>query len=317
MRIHIDLSGRLKLDNLLDEALARELESVAADAAAGAGELLLGYFGRPIEVEYKDEKAERDPVTRADKESQEYLRDAILRRFPDHEVLGEEDSEKDEAPSSEFLWVLDPLDGTTNFLSGLPVYGVCVGVLHRGVPVAGALFLPLPGDGGGRVLRARKGGGAWDGDARVSVRQQDEPQPSRLVGLPGSFGGMFRVERPLRGKLGEPRVTGSIAYELGLAACGVFQYVVLGGPRIWDVAAGVLIVMEAGGSVLVRRGGGQGWMPLQTLGPSWDDRPPSLKDIRNWSRPMIAGSPKVVSFVVENLRRRYPLRARLRRLLGR
>ena len=304
----------MTLDRPLDETLAKELESVAAGAARGAGELLRGYFGGPIEVDYKDKKKERDPVTRADKEAQAYLKDAILDRFPDHEVLGEEDPERDEVPSSDFLWVLDPLDGTTNFVNGLPVYGVSVGVLHRGIPVAGALLLPWPGEAAGRVLHARRGGGAWAEDTPIAAPQQDAPRPNRLTGLPGSFGGAFRVQGPLRGKLGEPRVTGSIAYELGLAAFGVFQYVLLGGPRIWDVAAGVLIVMEAGGSVLIRPAGERGWRALETLGPAWDDGPPSLKTLRAWSRPMIAGTPDVAAFVAENLKRRYSLRARVRRL---
>ena len=300
----------------LDETLAQELESLAADAARGAGELLQGYFGGPMRVDYKDEKKERDPVTQADTAAQEYLRDTILRRFPDHEVLGEEDAERDEAPSSDFLWVLDPLDGTTNFLNGLPVYAVSVGVLHRGAPAAGALFLPWAGESPGRVIHARRGGGAWDGDAPVVLSPQDGPRPNRLTGLPGSFGGAFGVRRPLRGKLGEPRVTGSIAYELGMAATGVFQYVLLGAPKLWDVAAGVLVVAESGGAVLVgpeRRGP---WRALETLGPSWDGGRPSLKALRGWSRSMIAGHPDVAQFVAGNLRRRRSWRGRVRRLLA-
>ena len=267
-------------------------------------------------MDYKDEKKERDPVTQADKESQEYLRDRILARFPDHEVLGEEDAEREEAVSSDFLWVLDPLDGTTNFLNGLPVYAVSVGVLHRGQPAAAALFLPWPGEASGRVLHARRGGGTWDGDAPIAPSPQDGPRPNRLTGLPGSFGGAFRVRRPLRGKLGEPRVTGSIAYELGMAATGVFQYVLLGAPKLWDVAAGVLVAAESGGSVLVGPERGGPWRPLETLGPSWDGGRPSLKALRGWSRPIVAGRPEVAQFVAGNLVRRRSFRGRLRRLLA-
>ena len=306
----------MTLDTPLDEDLAQEMESVAAGAALGAGKLLQGYLGGPMGVDYKDEKKERDPVTQADREAQEYLKDAILGRFPDHEVLGEEDSERDGAPSSDFLWVLDPLDGTTNFLNGLPVYAVSVGVLHRGVPAAAALFLPWPAESGGRVLRARRGGGAWDGDVRLVLSPQDAPRPNRLTGLPGSFGGTFRARPPLRGKLGEPRVTGSIAYELGMAATGVFQYVLLGAPKLWDVAAGVLVVAEAGGAVLVGPRGRGSWQALDTLGPSWDDGPPDLKALRGWSRSIVAGSPEVAEFVARNLARRRSLCRVVRRLLA-
>ena len=124
------------------------------------------------------------------------------------------------------------------------------------------------------------------------------------------------MRRPLRGKLGEPRVTGSIAYELGMAATGVFQYVLLGAPKLWDVAAGVLVVAESGGSVLVGPERGGPWRPLETLGPSWDGGRPSLKALRGWSRAIVAGRPEVAQFVAGNLVRRRSLRGRLRRLLA-
>ena len=116
-----------------------------------------------------------------------------------------------EAPAADVLWVLDPLDGTTNFLNGLPVYAVSIGVLYRGTPVAGALFVPWPGSNGGVVLHARRGGGARMEDEALSVLDGDAPEAGRLTGLPASFGARFRVGSGLRRQPGEVRVTGSIA----------------------------------------------------------------------------------------------------------
>ena len=156
------------MEGLVDQRALAEIEAKAVELAGEVGKIVQGCFGVPMEIEYKDEM-KRDPVTSVDKESQAYLYEAISRYFPDHDILGEEGSHSEEASASDFLWVLDPLDGTTNFLSGLPVYAVSIGVLHRGTPVAGALFIPWPGKDAGYVLHARKGAGAWKGEERISM----------------------------------------------------------------------------------------------------------------------------------------------------
>ena len=94
------------------------IESAAVEFAQGAGDLLAGHFGRAISVEYKD-KAQQDPVTAADKETQAYLERRIAERFPEHGILGEEDdaSADGDRLAPDILWVLDPLDGTTNFMN--------------------------------------------------------------------------------------------------------------------------------------------------------------------------------------------------------
>ena len=228
-----------------DDTLLEEIEVLATNLAREAGAMLAAYFGRPLEVEYKDDK-ERDPVTAVDKESQEFIARGVAERFPDHGLLGEE-GEEDSDPAPEFVWVVDPLDGTRNFICGLPVYACSIGVMHRGVPVAGAIFTPWPDqEDGGVVLHARRGGGAYlEGDA-ISVFQADEPKRNWLAALPGSFGAMYRFGKPMRGKVGEVRVAGSIAYELAMTARGVLQYSVTTGPRLWDVVAGAVLVTGGG-----------------------------------------------------------------------
>jgi len=303
------------MEILQDESLVMEIEAKAVEMAGQAGRVLMEQFGKSVEVEYKD-KEHQDPVTSADKESQAYLVQAISQQFPDHGIVGEEDSEGAETPASDFLWVLDPLDGTTNFIGGLPIYAVSIGVLHRGMPLAAALFIPWPGEKGGTVLHARSGGGAFLDGEPLSTPQSNGPEANRLTGLPASFGSRFRPRKGLRRRVGSVRVTGSIAYELALTACGTFQYVIIGGPKIWDVAAGVLIVTEAGGRVLGWDRTSRRWEPVTRLGPSWESGPPSLNEIRNWTSPLIAGSSQVAPFVAANLQgRRTPLSARFRRLV--
>ena len=214
------------LSETLTESLKKEIEEAAVQFARGAGEILAGYFGKQITVEFKD-KEQRDPVTTADKACQEYLTREISQRFPGHGILGEEVDEKkaegdaspsepvgasdkaqtdqkdkDDLPSPDFLWVLDPLDGTTNFLNGLPVYASSIGVLHRGWPVAAALYIPWPNPAGGCVLHCHKGGGCFADGVPMAVYDSEEPVPNRLVGLPGSFSQLARFGPKVRSKAG-------------------------------------------------------------------------------------------------------------------
>ena len=310
-----------------DDVLACEIEAAAVEMAQGAGDILAAHFGRKISIEYKD-KEERDPVTEVDKACQDYLVGEINRRFPDHSILGEEQSEEEakkakedsgatDPPCGDFLWVLDPLDGTTNFLNGLPVYAVSVGVLHKGRPLAGALFIPWPKPGGGFVLHCRQGGGCFAGEDPVEVYKSDEPVNNRLAGLPGHFSYFTKYGKGLRGKSGEPRTTGSIAYELAMTACGVMQYAVFGAPRMWDMAAGALAVMEAGGTVMTRSPKEKGWHVMESFVPTWQEKPPTLKELRRWAAPLVVGNNKVAPLLAANLRSRFHPMAKVRRITRR
>ena len=294
-----------------DDALLAEIEARAVQLAQGAGELLAGYFGGNLDVQYKDDNR-RDPVTEADREAQAFLERGIAASFPDHGVLGEEDEEKDtdaSLPANDFLWVLDPLDGTKNFLHGIPVYACSVGVLYRGAPVVGAVYTPWPEDGGGVVHHARRGGGAFTNGAPIHVVELDSPQGNQLVTIPGSFHWLYRFAPPMRGKTGDPRVTGSIAYELILVARGATQYMYTSNPHLWDIAGGVAVALEAGASLMLgRRAAGPlgmfpslDWQESNTLIPAWNSGQTTIQDLRRWASPLVLGSPPVAQFTANNL----------------
>ena len=300
-----------------DDAIARDIEAAAVGFARGAGALLSEHFGRPLSVEYKD-TAQQDPVTSADKETQEYLVNQITERFPEHGILGEEDdADADgEKRAADFLWVLDPLDGTTNFMNGLPVYASSIGVLYRGRPLVGAVFIPWPSAGDGVVVHSRVGGGAFRDSEPVSVYQTDRLRGDRLVGLPGSFGASTRMGKGLKGQpLGQLRVTGSIAYELALTAMGVLQFAIIGAPRMWDMLGGAIAVQEAGGTVMTRLSGRRQWHPMDSLVPTWDEQAPTMAALRKWVAPLVAANPTLAPLIANNLlRRRRPVRSMWRRM---
>ena len=285
------------------------LAAIAAQFARGAGEILLGLFGKRVEVDYKN-KAKTDPVSEADTASQEFLTKAIAAKFPGHGVFGEEKpKDKDEARREgerevpDYLWVLDPLDGTKNFLNGLPIWGCSVGVLLRGRPVAGAVFTPEPGpDGGGTIYRASEGGGAFRDGHPIRVAGDEQPTGKLIASLPGSHWTQFRPTGPLKSGLGEVRAPGSMAYELALVARGGLHYALFGAPSIWDVAAGVLIVREAGGTPLVRRDGTDRWETLESFFPP-ERLPKNIDAARRWRRSLLAGNPALCKFISANIRK--------------
>ena len=293
----------------LNNDLAR-IENAAVDMARDAGDILARYFGGNLDIQYKD-KGRNDPVTNADREVQDFLVGEIARSFPDHGILGEEDEDRksvDRARAPDFLWVLDPLDGTKNFLHGLPAYACSIGVLYRGEPVVGAVFTPWPNSRGGVVHHARRGGGAFADDTPIRVAELEGPRNDQLVTLPGSFDWLYRFDKPMRGRTGDHRVTGSIAYELVLLARGVTQYMYTSHPHLWDVAGGVAVAMEAGASVMVgrRKSGPLGllpsidWTESSSLVESWDEKV-TIGQLRRWARPLVLASPPVARFVSANL----------------
>ncbi len=297
----------------LEEALLVDIEAHAVELARGAGRILSDRFGKTLQIEYKDD-AERDPVTEVDKEAQRFIGEGILGRFPEHGIVGEEDSgESDSDAAPDFVWVLDPLDGTKNFIGGLPIFASSIGVLHQGLPIAGAIFIPWPGDSGGVVVHGRLGGGAFSGEERLSVFDAPESKGNQLITLPGSFDGGRRFGKAMRGKIGETRVTGSTAFDMVMAAKGVLQYSITTGPRLWDVAAGAVIIAEAGGAVISTGRRGR-WRPVGSFVPSWQSGKTTYEECRKWSSPLIFGGPEAAEFVASNLKRRTRvLRSRRRR----
>ena len=294
-----------------DDSTLATIEDRAVRMAHQAGQTLMGYFGESLDIDFKDE-AESDPVTNVDREVQGDLVRAISEAFPEHGIVGEEDEDAGEGLAPDYVWVLDPLDGTKNFMNGLPVFASSIGVLHQGRPVAGAVYIPWPGETDGVVLHARRGGGTYADGGRITLTDDPEPLPSRLTTLPESFRGAFRFGAPLQGRTGEVRTIGSIVYELAMVARGVVQYSLTGAPHLWDAAAGSVLVAEAGGLVMTgerRRSrlplvpDGLLWSELDSFFPGWDEGV-TLDRMRKWRGPMLCGSPRLTRYVADNLRAR-------------
>jgi myo-inositol-1(or 4)-monophosphatase len=294
-----------------------EFEAAAVELAQAAGEQALTAFRGKLQLEFKGSKQD-DPVTILDRTLETFFREELQRRFPSHGVLGEEHAE-DIAPDAEYVWVLDPIDGTANFAAGLPVWGISIGLLQRGVPVAGCIFVPVgPGLEPGSY-HARAGHGACFETRPVHVLgRQDER--GQVMGMPGDYLRAFRVRRPApktprpARALPDARTLGSCTGELVLIASGTLRAGIFIKPSIWDVAAGARIVLEAGGSVLTWQEGR--WQPFERFEPKPPAKGNGPPTLRNWGQPLLLGAPDAVERITARLAWHPRLPMRLRKLLG-
>lgn len=284
----------------IDSATLRQIETDAVSFARAAGGLLRKRFRTALEVEYKS-RGNRDPVSIADKESEEFLTSAIHAAYPSHCVLGEEGNDL-EGTDQDMLWVLDPLDGTVNFLNGLPFFAVSIGVLHRGAPVAAAIYVPASPLVEEGVFHTRMGSPSYLEDDPITVTPNPRPEASQLSSLPAMFWRQMAFQGELRNGLGEVRALGSIAVEAALTAAGSMQYAVFNGPKIWDVAAAVLLVKNAGGLTLTRSSSGQPWLPLERFEPHSPAKD-VLDGFRRWSQTIVVANPELAWSVAESMRR--------------
>ncbi len=229
----------------------RECREVAERAAREAGGLLLGMYGKVA----AREKRPGDLVTEADSASQRRIAEILASAFPGHTLLAEEDGAEPD-PENPWRWVVDPLDGTTNFAHGFPFWCVSIALEHRGELVVGVIHNPITG----QIFAATKGQGA-----RLDGRPMAVSPAARLrdaliaTGLPTPFepdaDRNLAIIRRMSTGTHSIRRTGSTALNLAYVAAGAFDVFYATSIHPWDVAAGVVLVREAGGRVSSLSGG--------------------------------------------------------------
>lgn len=228
-----------------------EFAEACRTAAKTGGQVLLAMQGK-----FKTrEKAPADLVTEADVASQEAIRDFVLSKFPSHAFVGEEDLEGAAASDSEYTWVVDPLDGTTNYVHGMENYSVSVALLHHQEVIAAAVHDPNRD----RCFHATLGGGAFRNDERLHVSEVTELGQAMVA---ASFPPMVQRESAEVTRFLEVLVRcqalrrlGSAALNLCYVASGCLDAYWATSVKKWDVAAGLLLVSEAGGVVSNLEGG--------------------------------------------------------------
>jgi myo-inositol-1(or 4)-monophosphatase len=224
---------------------------VAIETAREAGAILLAEFARPQQIAYKGEV---DLVTEADRRSEQAIVARLRSHFPKHAIIAEEGGSQGDRAASEaaqqgYCWLVDPLDGTTNFAHGYPVFCVSIGLTQGAEPLVGVVYNPIWGE----LFSAVRGEGAYLNQKRIHVSASSRLATSLLgTGFPSHK----RMQNPNIHYYWEftlrshgVRRAGSAALDLCSVACGRFDAFWEFGLKPWDAAAGILLVREAGGMV--------------------------------------------------------------------
>ncbi|MEM8857957.1 MAG: 3'(2'),5'-bisphosphate nucleotidase CysQ [Chloroflexota bacterium] len=203
-----------------------------------AGKIILGFFKSNFEVE---EKSPDNPVTEADKAADSYLKESLMALLPDAGWLSEETADTEDRLDKNAVWIVDPLDGTKEFVMGIPEFSVSVALVEDGLPVLGAIYNPVTNE----MVSARAKGGVRINGEPISASKRKEIAGSKID---ASRSERKRGEFEPFEELLEVITMGSIAWKLARTAIAKADATWSRGPKHeWDICAGVLLVKEAGG----------------------------------------------------------------------
>ena len=300
-------SASIKSKTISDSEINR-VEQCIVRAATEAGNFAKSRFGGILEISSKGDKTGKDLVTDVDRASQNLIAKIMAETCPGHVLLGEEDPPDEKQEASEWLWIVDPIDGTTNYVNSSNIYAVSIAALYKGETVAAAIWIPWPNEDGFELMHARKGHGTWIGDSRLHVHTASEsgvPIAGVLASFPRWMPRTFNMKKSLMENPGEIRDGGSACYEQFMVAKGSMQYAITGVARTWDFAAGILLINEAGGKVMRLNSDGQfcnfyGWME------NYKTDSETYMKLREWKGLVLSGPPRTVDFVAANLSSKEP-----------
>ncbi|MDR3331593.1 MAG: inositol monophosphatase [Synergistaceae bacterium] len=234
---------------------------VALQAAREAGALIKERFGTRLEINQKD--GGRDFVTEVDRQAQNVIAFILSGKFPEHLIIGEEDDELDSELGSladlqpdQYAWVVDPLDGTSNYIRNIPNYSVSITLVQGQDLKVGVIYIPQNDE----IFYAEPGKGAWRNGKPIHVADNPNVASSMLgAGVPvldeKERQEMMKILSKVAPKCLSMRMSGSSSSSLAYVACGRFSALFESGMHPWDILAGALLVTEAGGKVSNFSGG--------------------------------------------------------------
>ena len=230
---------------------------ITIKAAKEAGDVILKYYKSKYEIK---DKSYHNPVTTADKEADETIKKILMNNFPDYGWLSEETVDSSERLLKEKVWVVDPLDGTKEFIEGIPNFVVSIGLVKEGNPILGVLYNPVTKE----LFSASEGEGAFLNNNRISCSSKEKTEEMVILnsrsetqrGLWNPHKDKFKVLEPI----------GSVAYKLGLtAAAKADVFASLRPKNEWDICAGNCIINESGGKLIDLNGNQRKYNLKKTL----------------------------------------------------
>ncbi len=223
--------------------------TIAVRAARRAGSLI-NRAAQNLDLLHVSRKAHSDFVSEVDGAAENVIIETLLDAYPSHSILAEESGAQGDPDKSEYQWIIDPLDGTTNFLHGFPQYSVSIGLMHRNILTQAVVYDPFANE----LFTASRGRGAYLNDHRLRVSKRTKLADC-LIGTGFPFREFTHAEaylamfKDLMPRVAGIRRPGSAALDLAYVAAGRYDGFWEFGLSAWDMAAGCLLITEAGGLV--------------------------------------------------------------------
>lgn len=214
---------------------------VAIASAQEAGKFLWENFGKVSQIE---KKRDRDFATNLDREAEKMILDRIKAKFPQHGIIAEESGSS--GIDKEYIWIIDPLDGTHNFIRNIDIFGVSIGVIYKQKFIAGVIYIPKEKE----LYVGEKGSGAYKNGKKIYVSSNDKLKSCSIAfdsSIRYAPSVMLKVLNDLAKEVFNIRMLGSSARHLSYVAEGVLDLAVEFHDRPWDFSGGVCIIEEAGG----------------------------------------------------------------------
>jgi myo-inositol-1(or 4)-monophosphatase len=223
--------------------------TTAVKAARRAGNII-NRGARDLDLLTVTAKGPKDFVSEIDHAAEAAIVETLLATYPDHAILAEEGTGHGRNATAEHVWIIDPLDGTTNFLHGLPQYCVSIALAHRGTVTQGVIYDPIRND----LFTASRGRGAYLNDRRIRVSKRQHLRDCLVgTGFPfrdgSNLDAYLAMMRAMITQTAGIRRPGAAALDLAYVAAGFYDGFWEIGLNAWDVAAGSLLVLEAGGLI--------------------------------------------------------------------
>ena len=268
----------------------QSLENFAYNLAKEAGNKIIEAITDPGKLTYKNaknsSKIPNNPVTDADKNIEAFIRASIQKEYPEHTIIGEE--EKPLAISNHALaWVIDPIDGTTNFVNQLPIFGCSIGLMFNNSPIIGAIWISVSHQLTPGVYHANLYSKIKFNNQSVDINKAKQGIKRGLHTLPYAI--------PTKHTGSDVRVSGCAVFEITMLAIGILDGAYLNGMRLWDIAAGI---------VLLRAGKKEVWIKNKhqwnEIGNSIDEPlplPKKIDEIQNWHGTIVAGEEKDIDIL--------------------
>jgi len=223
--------------------------NIAVKAARRAGRII-NRATQDLDLLHVSRKAHNDFVSEVDSTAEDAIINVLLEAYPNHSILAEESGARGDPSKSEYQWIIDPLDGTTNFLHGFPQYAVSIALKHRGVLTQAVVYDPS----GNELFTASRGRGAYLNDHRLRVSKRSQLSDCLIgTGFPfrefSHMNAYLAVLKDIMPKVAGIRRPGSAALDLAYVAAGRYDGFWELNLSPWDIAAGCLLITEAGGLV--------------------------------------------------------------------